>query len=130
MCVCDADEEGFQVFGSGGGGRAHELIERSKVEQSVMLRKLQTAWRLLEPRRDLREQIYVIFLFLSAPHLCVFPSIKTNQCVLVVEFFVWFFMSVSGLGDVANSDNRWRTSHSPVQGFCMSEVIQLFTVQQ
>lgn len=53
VCVCDAKEEGLCVcVCPGGREEADGLMERSKVEQSMTLRKLQTlirvAWSVLE----------------------------------------------------------------------------------
>ncbi len=92
MSVCDRGE------------KADELIERSKVEQSMTLRKPQTVWCCVESvgaqnstagSRESRFMSSVCFVH----YLCVFLSIKSDQCVLVVE--LWLVMSLSGLGSVA-----------------------------
>lgn len=81
-----------------GGEMADELIERSKVERSLMLRKPQTpfgvVWSLLELKSALQGTREKRFMFLYVCHLCVFLFTETFHCVLEVELFVWLFIYV------------------------------------
>lgn len=79
MCVCVflmQRKKGCECLGPE-GGKADDLIERSKVEQSMALRKPQTVWRCTASvgaqnitAGSREKQIYVICLFLCI--ICVF----------------------------------------------------------